>query len=175
MSAGSAIKISKRSIPARLGEREREGEEERRARERTRSSTQLFSNTPILRLVQAAGRAAGAFAGAEDNAHPSDPTFVELRSLRTQRGFIRIKASRTRAHGAFGTIQKLEKLLSVLHLRAVCGEKRSRSAAFTHGDPELDRRALASGRRMLIGEWNAPLSRAPRAAEVNIAAMWMLC
>ena len=61
MSDGSANKISKRSIPVRLGEteREREREKERRARERTRSSTQLFSNSPILRLVQAAGRAAG--------------------------------------------------------------------------------------------------------------------
>lgn len=156
--------------------RERERERGRRREESERENTQF--HPAVLQHPNSASRSGGRTSGASvrwcGGSRASIGSHIRGAPL-PQRGFIRIKAPRTRAHGALGTIQKLEKLLSVLHLRAICGEKRSRSAAFTHGDPELDRRAHASGRRMLIGEWNAPLGRAPRAAEVNIAAMWMLC
>lgn len=96
MSDGSAIKISKRSIPARLGERESKrerGKRGEREREREHAVPPSCSPTPqfCVSFRRQNERRERWLVGAEDNAHPSDRTFLELRSLRTERGYIRIR------------------------------------------------------------------------------------
>lgn len=97
MSDGSAIKISKGSIPARLGERGKE----RRAREREHAVPPSCSPTAqfcVLFRRQDERQE-------RDNAHPSDPRFLELRLLRAESGYLRIR-HRGREHTAHLELSK---------------------------------------------------------------------
>lgn len=123
---GSPIKISKRSIPARLGERERE-----RARgERERENAVPPSCSPTAQFcVRSGGRTSGGSVRPEDNAHPSDPRFLEIRLLRTETGYIRIR-HRGREHTAHLELSKSWRSWSPCCTCASCIAVWGRSAQF---------------------------------------------